>query len=313
MCRQSSTVCLVKSPTHQHHATGPLAERPLTPAGPRRRRGKRHPFVAVLPIACSAVVTGAKTFTAIGGWATKAPRTSWPDSAPAPRRRSSKRLMSVPLPPATPVAMVPSTQPRTVLARVCHPARQMNPVAFDVGRSRRGVLSGMPGRPARPPRMAAAMGFSLQGMAKTRAGSQVPDRDAQFRHINTAAERFLAGGLPVVSVDTKQKEPIGDFARPGRTYRPKGQPITAPDHDFVGPDTPVAIPYGIYDLGRDSGWVNVGTDRNTAAFAVESLRRWWKVQGHLDYPSVNGHELSRVGCELVEHDGAGDSAGAGVG
>lgn len=132
-----------------------------------------------------------------------------------------------------------------------------------------------------------AMGFSLQGIAKTRSGSQVPDRDAQFRHINSAAERFLAGGLPVVSVDTKQKEPIGDFARPGRTYRPKGQPITAPDHDFVDPDTPVAIPYGIYDLGRDSGWVNVGTDRNTAAFAVESLRRWWKLQGCLDYPEVD--------------------------
>lgn len=132
-----------------------------------------------------------------------------------------------------------------------------------------------------------AMGFSLQGMAKTRAGSQVPDRDAQFRHINTAVERFLAGGLPVVSVDTKAKEPIGDFARPGRTYRPKGQPIIAPDHDFIDPDTPVAIPYGIYDLGRDSGWVNVGTDRNTAAFAVESLRRWWKGQGHIDYPGVD--------------------------
>lgn len=132
-----------------------------------------------------------------------------------------------------------------------------------------------------------AMGFSLQGMAKTRAGSQVPDRDAQFRHINTAAERFLGEGLPVVSVDAKQKEPIGDFARPGRTYRPKGEPISAPDHDFIRPDTPLAIPYGIYDLRRDSGWVNVGTDRNTAAFAVESLRRWWKAQGRLDYPGAD--------------------------
>lgn len=91
----------------------------------------------------------------------------------------------------------------------------------------------------------------------------------------------------MVSVDTKQKEPIGDLARPDRTYRPKGRPITAPDHDFIGPDTPSAIPYGIYDLGRDSGWVNVGTDRNTAEFAVESLRRWWKLQGHLDYPGVD--------------------------
>ncbi|MFI1293582.1 ISAzo13 family transposase [Streptomyces sp. NPDC020792] len=130
------------------------------------------------------------------------------------------------------------------------------------------------------------LGFSLQGMAKTRAGSHVPDRDAQFRHINTTVERFLDEGLPVVSVDAKKKEVIGDFARPGRTYRPKGQPITAPDHDFVDPDTPIAIPYGVYDLGRDTGWVNVGTDRNTAAFAVESLRRWWNYQGRLDYPGA---------------------------
>ncbi|MFE6904810.1 ISAzo13 family transposase [Streptomyces sp. NPDC057717] len=131
-----------------------------------------------------------------------------------------------------------------------------------------------------------SMGFSLQGMAKTRAGSQVPDRDAQFRNINATVERFLAQRLPVVSVDAKKKEPIGDFARAGRTYRPKGAPITAPDHDFTDPDTPIAIPYGVYDLGRDTGWVNVGTDRNTAAFAVESLRRWWNEQGHLDYPGA---------------------------
>jgi hypothetical protein len=130
------------------------------------------------------------------------------------------------------------------------------------------------------------MGFSLQGMAKTRAGSHVPDRDAQFRHINTSVEHFLAQGLPVMSVDAKKKEPIGDFARPGRTYRPKGKPITAPDHDFTDPDDPIAIPYGVYDLGRDTGWVNVGTDRNTAAFAVESIRRWWNGQGRLDYPTA---------------------------
>ncbi|MET9336644.1 ISAzo13 family transposase [Nonomuraea sp. NPDC003804] len=132
-------------------------------------------------------------------------------------------------------------------------------------------------------RLLRQMGFSLQGMAKRRAGSQVPDRDAQFRHINAAVEKFLARGLPVVSVDAKKKEPIGEYARPGRTYRPMGRPIIAPDHDFTDPATPVAIPYGVYDLGRDTGWVNVGTDRNTAAFAVESIRRWWNQQGRLDY------------------------------
>ncbi|GAA2820702.1 hypothetical protein HD593_005990 [Nonomuraea rubra] len=102
-----------------------------------------------------------------------------------------------------------------------------------------------------------AAGFSLQGMAKRRAGSQVPDRDAQFQHINTTVEQFLADGSPVVSVDAKKKEPIGDFARAGRTCRPKKRPITAPDHDFTFADTPVAIPYGVYDLGQDVGWVNV--------------------------------------------------------
>jgi len=131
-----------------------------------------------------------------------------------------------------------------------------------------------------------SMGFSLQGMAKRRAGSQVPDRDAQFRHINTTVEQFLAEDLPVVSVDAKKKEPIGDFARPGRSYRRKGEPITAPDHDFTDASTPVAIPYGVYDLGQDTGWVNVGTDRNTAAFAVESIRRWWNERGRRDYPAA---------------------------
>lgn len=131
------------------------------------------------------------------------------------------------------------------------------------------------------------MGFSLQGMAKTRPGARVPDRDAQFRHINTTVTRFLADGLPVVSVDAKKKEPIGEYARAGHSYRPKGRPITAPDHDFTGPDTPIAIPYGVYDLGRDTGWVNVGTDRNTAAFAAQSIRRWWSTRGRLDYPDAD--------------------------
>lgn len=148
---------------------------------------------------------------------------------------------------------------------------------------------GEAGHPVSAPvvgRLLHRMGFSLQGMAKIRAGAQVPDRDAQFRHINATVEHFLAAGLPVVSVDAKKKEPIGDFARAGRSWRPHGQPITAPDHDFTDPDTPIAIPYGVYDLGRDAGWVNVGTDRNTAAFAVQSLRRWWYDQGRLDYPDA---------------------------
>lgn len=117
-------------------------------------------------------------------------------------------------------------------------------------------------------------GCSLQGMAKRRAGGQVRDHDARFQHINARVERLLADGLPVVSVDAKKKEPIGDFARAGGTYRSKTKPITAPDHDLTIADTPVVIPHGVYDLGQDIGWVNVGTGRNTAAFAVQSIHRW---------------------------------------
>ncbi|MFR0367014.1 ISAzo13 family transposase [Streptomyces sp. MCC20] len=127
------------------------------------------------------------------------------------------------------------------------------------------------------------MGYSLQAAAQTRSGSNHPDRDAQFRHIHATVDAFLADGQPVISVDAKKKEAIGNYQRPGRTWRPKGTPIEVDDHAFPA-DTDLITPYGIYDLGKGSGWVNVGTDRNTAAFAVESIRRWWYDRGHLDHP-----------------------------
>ena len=127
-------------------------------------------------------------------------------------------------------------------------------------------------------------GFSLQGNAKTIEGKQHPDRDAQFRYINARARAFQDAGDPVISVDAKKKEQVGNYENGGRAWRPKGQPAGVRDHDFPEPGQGKAIPYGIYDLAANAGWVNVGTDHNTAEFAVESIRRWWKARGSQDYP-----------------------------
>ena len=128
-------------------------------------------------------------------------------------------------------------------------------------------------------------GFSLQATAKTLEGAQHPDRDAQFRYINEQAKQHQADGEPVISVDAKKKELLGQLPNAGREWHPKGQPIRVEDHSFfTGPQGPQAIPYGIYDLTADAGWVNVGVDHDTAAFAVASIRRWWQVRGRADYP-----------------------------
>jgi hypothetical protein len=122
-------------------------------------------------------------------------------------------------------------------------------------------------------RLLKAEGFTLQANARVLAeGADHPDRDAQFRHISDLAAAFLAAGQPVVSVDTKKKEYLGQFANPGRLWRPAGAPVKVRDHDFCDADGPVAIPYGIYDLGADTGWVNVGRDHDTGTFAAASIR-----------------------------------------
>ena len=131
-----------------------------------------------------------------------------------------------------------------------------------------------------------AAGFSLQGNAKTIEGAQHPDRDAQFRYISGQAKAHQDSGDPVISVDTKKKELIGEFKNAGRQWRPKGQPVATRTHDFPGDSLGKAIPYGVYDVTADSGWVNVGTDHDTAAFAVESIRRWWNAAGRGDYPGA---------------------------
>ena len=137
-------------------------------------------------------------------------------------------------------------------------------------------------------RLLRGQGFSLQASTKTLEGRQHPDRDAQFRYINEQVKGHQAAGQPVISVDTKKKEQLGQLPNPGRQWRPQGDPVQVEDHSFffTGPEVPHAIPYGIYDLAADRGWVNVGVDHDTSAFAVASIRRWWQARGRGDYPSA---------------------------
>lgn len=128
-------------------------------------------------------------------------------------------------------------------------------------------------------------GFSLQANSKTVEGKQHPDRDAQFRYINERAKDHIGAGDPVVSVDSKKKELVGEYKNAGREWQPTGDPVQVKTHDFLDREGPgKAIPYGIYDIAANAGWVSVGTDHDTAAFAVASLRRWWHACGLHDYP-----------------------------
>ena len=129
-----------------------------------------------------------------------------------------------------------------------------------------------------------AEGFSLQGNAKTIEGKQHPDRDAQFRYISEQVKDHQGTADPVISVDTKKKELVGAFKNAGREWRPAGEPVATRTHDFPEDSLGKAVPYGVYDITGNTGWVNVGTDHDTAAFAVESIRRWWKAAGSSDYP-----------------------------
>ena len=128
-----------------------------------------------------------------------------------------------------------------------------------------------------------ASGYSLQANRKTREGPSHPDRDAQFRYINEQVRRHQKKHQPAISVDTKKKKLVGDFKNAGREWRPKGDPEPVRVHDFLIPEQGKAIPYGIYDLKRNEGWVSVGIDHDTASFAVNAIRRWWKVMGRPAY------------------------------
>jgi hypothetical protein len=129
--------------------------------------------------------------------------------------------------------------------------------------------------------------FSLQGNRKTEEGKDHPDRDAQFRHINRRVKQALKAAKPVISVDTKKKELLGNYANGGQQWLRIKQPKRVEGHDFPSPEVPRAFPYGIYDLGRNTGFVNVGTDHDTGTFAVASIRGWWRVEGRYLYPDTN--------------------------
>jgi hypothetical protein len=156
----------------------------------------------------------------------------------------------------------------------------------------------------------AQMAYSLQSTRKTREGGQHEDRDAQFLHIAKTVADYQSTGDPVVSVDTKKKELIGDFKNAGQEWQPKGTPEEVRVHDFIDPDLGKVAPYGVYDLTANAGWVNVGIDHDTAEFAVESIRRWWREMGETTYPHArrlmitadcggsNGHRVRLWRSEL---------------
>ncbi len=131
-----------------------------------------------------------------------------------------------------------------------------------------------------------ALGYSLQANRKTLEGTSHPDRDAQFAHLNTAVQLQLSLGEPVISVDTKKKELVGPFRNGGKELRPRGRPEAVLTHDFRIPELGRVSPYGVYDLAQNEAWVSVGTDHDTAVFAVESIRRWWQTMGEALYPAA---------------------------
>lgn len=142
-------------------------------------------------------------------------------------------------------------------------------------------------------------GYSLQSNRKTLEGASHPDRNAQFEHISHTVQAFQSRGQPVISVDTKKKELVGAFKNVGREWRPKGDPDAVNIYDFLDPELGKAIPYGVYDLSSNQGWVSVGVDHDTARFAVEAIRRWWRKMGYPRYP--NARKL------LITADGGGSN------
>jgi hypothetical protein len=136
-------------------------------------------------------------------------------------------------------------------------------------------------------RLLRSRGYSLQALAKNREGRQHPDRDAQFRYLSAQVNAYLAAGDPVISVDTKKKELVANYKNGGREWQPKGRPEEVDVHDFPDPTVGKAIPYGIYDVGANTGWVSVGKDHDTAAFAVATLGSWWRRVGQPSYPDAD--------------------------
>jgi len=168
--------------------------------------------------------------------------------------------------------------PESPLRWICKSTRT---IANELGRQKHPVSH------AKVAQILHGLDYSLQSNRKTEEGRDHPDRDAQFRHISAAVKRCLTRGSPVISVDTKKKELIGNYHNAGQQWLPAKQPKKVRGHDFPTPDVPRAYPYGIYDVGRNTGFVNVGTDHDTAAFAVASIRGWWRHEGKRLYPDAS--------------------------
>jgi len=144
-------------------------------------------------------------------------------------------------------------------------------------------------------RLLRELGYSLQANAKTTEGGQHPDRDAQFGYLNDQAQAHMDASNPVISVDTKKKELVGAYKNGGREWSPAGEPVKVKVHDFIDPDLGKANPYGVYDVAADTGWVSVGTDHDTAQFAVATIARWWTTVGAASYPGATGLLISADG------------------
>jgi len=180
------------------------------------------------------------------------------------------------------------------LERLIEPATRgdpMSPLRWTSKSTRHlaGVLSkaGHPVSHETLARLLHELGYSLQAATKTVEGAQHPDRNAQFEYISRLTRRYLRNGWPVISVDTKKKELVGRYRQAGQEWQPQGKPEKVLVHDFIDPNVNKAVPYGVYDVGQDLGWVNVGTDHDTASFAVESIRRWWRSMGAPLYPAAD--------------------------
>jgi hypothetical protein len=167
--------------------------------------------------------------------------------------------------------------PESPLRWLCKSTRSLS---VELGRQRHPVSH------AKVAQLLRAQNYSLQSNRKTEEGEDHPDRDAQFRHINKQVKEALKEGRPVISVDTKKKELVGNYENKGQKWRPAKQAIQVSGHDFPDPTVPRAFPYGIYDVGQNAGFVNVGTDHDTAAFAVASIRGWWRWEGRRLYPKA---------------------------
>jgi hypothetical protein len=180
--------------------------------------------------------------------------------------------------------------PMSPLRWTCKSLRQLSAALADMGHQVSHTVVG---------ELLRAQKFSLQSNRKTHEGSDHEDRDAQFRHINQSVTAALMAGQPVISVDTKKKELVGPFKNNGREWRPQGSPEEVRVHDFLVPDLGRAVPYGVYDLAANAGWVSVGMNHDTAAFAVNAIRRWWREVGRARYPGA--------GYLVITADGGGSN------